>query len=55
MTANQIENVQKQANLPYEVAKQIRAILDQARKDYGAADWDGDDVEAKIVELVTEE
>lgn len=55
MTKNQIEKRQQQQNVPYELAKQIRQLLDEARKQYGPTDWDGDDIEVKIAELVFDE
>ena len=55
MNAAKIEAAKVKAAIPYEVAKQIRELLDQARKSYGPSDWDGDDIEARVIELVTEE
>jgi len=55
MTIKQIERAQMRANIPFELAKKIRTMLDDARKEYGASEWDDDDVESKIVELVTGE
>lgn len=53
MTAAQIANAQRRAAVPYQVAAQVRELLDDARKSYGPTEWDDDDVEGKIVELVT--
>jgi hypothetical protein len=46
---------QSEANVKFELAKQIRTILDDARKAYGVDAWDEDDVETQICELVFEE
>lgn len=53
MKATQIEKAQERAAVPYQVALQVRALLDEARAKYGPGDWDADDVEEKVVELVT--
>lgn len=55
MTSQKIEAAKNRAALPYETAKAIRELLDAARKQYGPTDWDSDDVEQTIIELVTEE
>ena len=55
MTAVQIEERQARANVPFEVAKQIRELLNAAKKDYGAKDWVDDDVECTIQALVFED
>lgn len=55
MTIKQIEAKQAMKNIKYEAAKKIRAILDEARKQYGATAWDDNDVESEVVQLVTEE
>lgn len=55
MTTTQITKAQQRAAVPYELAVQIRSLLDAARKEYGPGDWDSDDVECKVFELVTEE
>jgi hypothetical protein len=55
MNMKQIEKKQARSQVPYEVAKQIRALLDESRKSYGATDWDDDELELKIQELVFEE
>jgi hypothetical protein len=59
MTIKQIEarmsEEQRRTSLKFETAKQIRALLDAARKNYGAEQYDGDDIEAAILELVTED
>lgn len=44
-----------QENIVFETAKKIRELLDEARKAYGASDWDDAEKEASVLELVTEE
>lgn len=46
---------QRRTALKFETAKQIRTLLDTARKSYGAEQYDADDIETAILELVTEE
>lgn len=46
---------QKKANVKYEIALKIRELLDAAKKEYGATEWNDDEMESKIVELITEE
>ena len=55
MTLKQIKEAQVKANVPYELAKQIRVLLDEARAKYGAGQWEEDAIEEKAIELVTEE
>ena len=59
MNSKQIEarmtQDQRKLTIKFEAAKQIREILDGARKAYGADDADMDDLESGILELVTEE
>jgi hypothetical protein len=55
MTADQIWKAQERATVPYDLARQIRTLLDDARKSYGPSKWDEDEVEGKVIELVTEE
>lgn len=55
MTTKQIEARHMQENIVYETAKKIRELLDEARKAYGASEWDDNDREASVLELVTEE
>jgi hypothetical protein len=61
MTTKQIEarmsSEVKKTTIKFEAAKAIRALLDQARKDYEAAggEPDDDDLESGILETVTEE
>jgi hypothetical protein len=54
MTTKQIEARQMQETIVFETAKKIRALLDEARKAYGAEDWDDNDKETAVIELVTE-
>ncbi|MEO7895888.1 MAG: hypothetical protein ABIR65_01195 [Pseudolysinimonas sp.] len=54
MTTTNISKAQEKANVPFEVAKKIRQLLDEAKKAYGSG-WDDADVEGKIMELVTED
>ncbi len=54
MTTTNISKAQEKANVKYDAAKKIRALLDEAKKAYGPG-WDDDDVEGGIIELVTEE
>lgn len=55
MTTKQIEVEQMKVNAKYEIAKQIRKLLDDARKTYGTQEWDDGDLEHQIIELVCEE
>lgn len=55
MTLKQIESKQMHQNLVFETAKKIRALLDEARKEYGATEWEEDDKESEVIALVTEE
>jgi hypothetical protein len=54
MTTTAINKAQEKAMTKFEVAKKIRQMLDEAKKSYGQG-WDDDDMEAQIIELVTEE
>jgi len=49
--AKQIESKQKL----YAAATRIRMVLDESRAAYGADEFDADDCEAAILELVQEE
>lgn len=42
------------SNIKYEVAKKIRQLLDDSKKEYGEG-WADDDVETQIIELATGE
>ena len=55
MTMTKINKIQARENIKYEVAKQIRQLLDESRKQYGPQDWDDDDIESAVCELVFEE
>lgn len=55
MTKAKIMEQARKAQIPYTVAAQIRELLDAARKEYGPTDWDDDDIESKVAELVFEE
>jgi hypothetical protein len=59
VTSKQIESAQsaeaRRVELRFGTAKQIRDLLDGARKEYGAQDWDDNDLEAEVLNLVTEE
>lgn len=55
MTVAQLEKAQAREALLFETAKRVRELLDAARKEYGAEDYDERDGEARILELVTEE
>lgn len=55
--ATEKEAAMKRAAFRYEVAERIRAILDQAKKEWplGAKDFEDDGIENEILELVSEE
>lgn len=54
MTIEQLSKKQAEANLPFELARQIRELLDAAKKTWkGEDDWE--DIESQVIELVTEE
>jgi hypothetical protein len=53
MTTKQIEAAKARAATKFDVATQIRELLDNARKAYGATAWDDEDLESEILELVT--
>jgi hypothetical protein len=55
MTTKEIEKKMSQERIPYETAIKIRELLDAARKEYGGQEWDDNDHESKVLELVTEE
>jgi hypothetical protein len=52
MTADAIQKEADKANVKFLLAKQIRQILDEAAKAYGRKEWDADDVETDIDQLV---
>lgn len=57
MTEKQIQKRQEREAIRYETAKEIRRMLNEAKKKYNSldGDWDGDDLESDISELVFEE
>ena len=55
MRVEAIEAMQERALAKFDVAKQIRELLDAARKECGEKEWDDDDMESEILALVTEE
>lgn len=55
MTIAQITKAQERSNTKFNVAKAVRQLLDEARKAYGPQAWDDEDLEAQIIELVTDE
>jgi hypothetical protein len=55
MTTKQIEAKQMKETLVFETAKKIRELLDAARKEYGASEWDDNGKEQETLDLVTEE
>ena len=54
MTLKEIAMKQAKDNIKFEVAKKIRQLLDDAKKEYGPG-WGDDDIESQIIELVTGE
>lgn len=52
MTKTQIEKKAAREMVKFEMAARIREILDAARKEYGAGDWDDDEIENQIADLV---
>lgn len=58
MTGRQIENLKEEAArkvaVKFDAAKAIRELLDAARKQYGADNWDNDGLENEVLELVSE-
>ena len=50
-----IEKARDREVVKHEVASKIRVLLDEARETYGADEWDEQDVEAAVLELVTED
>ena len=57
MTLETIKERKEREAMPYEIAIEIRNALNEARKEYNrkGGDWDGDEVEVTICELVFEE
>ena len=52
MTTEQIQTAADRAMVKFRVAKQLRELIDQARKEYGPQEWDADDLDSEISELV---
>ncbi len=52
MTVQDIDREANKSAVKYILAKQIRQLLDDAAKTYGADDWQTDDVETEIDQLV---
>ena len=59
MTARQIAKLQelhaKRVSLKFETARAIRELLDRARTEWVAEDFDNDDIQSEILDLVTSE
>ena len=55
MTTRQIEMKQSRVNLPFELAKKIRALLDAAKAEAKMSAEDWHDLEGEVLELVAEE
>lgn len=55
MTSAKIQKKAERELRKFELAKQIRELLDAARKDYGPGDWDAEEIEAQICEMVFED
>lgn len=55
MTPAAIKAKGEREALVYETARQIRELLDAARDKYGAGDWNDNDLENTVLELVTED
>ena len=55
MTCDEISKVQAGEAQVYDTAKQLRALLDHARKMVGAEYWDANDCEQRCLNLVSEE
>ena len=55
MTSAQIQKEQERANVKFQVALQLKEILDAARKAYGPTNWDDEDMNGEISRLVFED
>lgn len=55
MTKTQITKAQEKANVKFQLAIQIRELLDAAKKQYGSQDWEDDDMESEVLDLVSGE
>jgi len=54
MTENKIKERQEKENVPYELAKAIRRLLDDAKANY-KGNWNDDEIEVTVCELVFED
>ena len=54
MTEQKIKEKQAKENTPYELAKAIRKMLDEAKANY-KGNWNDDEVEVTVCELVFED
>lgn len=52
VTLKEIATMQARSNVPFDLARQIREMLDTARKEYGPTAWEDDDIETKLQELI---
>ena len=52
MSVMEIKAKQTKQTMKYELAAQIRTMLDEARKNYGPQDWDDDDLESEISDMI---
>lgn len=59
MTTVQIRAKQSRQNTQFDVAAEIRAVLDEAKDKYDAAfgegSWEADDIESEAIALVTDD
>lgn len=52
MTTKEIQKRADRSTLKYELAKKVRQLLDEARKTYGPEDWESDDIETELADLI---
>ncbi len=55
MTTEQIHTAADRAMVKFHIAKQVQELIDTARKAYGPAEWDEDDLDSEIQGLVFED
>ena len=55
ITKTRIEHEAAKQMKKFQIAAEIREKLDQARKEFGAKEWDELGLEGEIIELVTAE
>lgn len=55
MSPAQIEGRKAREVIVFDAARDIRQLLNGAREAYGAEAWDADDLETRVLELVTDE